>query len=69
MRIAAAFKTAVLAVALLSVFYCEMSAETQLPKPRENVLRLNKPTIVYRFYVEITSFGSSTGTDRTTDSG
>ncbi len=47
MRIAAAFKTAVLAVALLSVFYCEMSAETQLPKPKENVLRLNKPTIVY----------------------
>ncbi len=44
MRFTAAFQTAVLAVALLSAY----SAAAQLPSPKENVLRLERPTIVYK---------------------
>ena len=43
MRFMRFFQTAFLAAALLSAF----SAEAELPTPQENVLKLEKPTIVY----------------------
>ena len=61
MRFTAFFQTAFLTAALLSSYF----AAAQLPKPKENVLRLERPTHRFMRQTKSLSCASSTGTGRT----